>query len=68
MRTTARNAGPVCPDCAKPMRYDGGSMGWIRCNTKILTRNGGWHDEKGRHVKDDPLAGGQRRVDGLPLD
>jgi hypothetical protein len=50
------------------MRYDGGSMGWIRCNTKILTRNGGWHDEKGRHVKDDRLAGGQRRVDGLPLD
>jgi hypothetical protein len=66
--TKTRETGPPCPDCGQPMPYYGGSMGFLCCDTKILTRAGGWQDEQGRHVKDDRLAGGSRRVDGLPLD
>jgi len=52
-----------CPSCGKPMHYYGGSAGYICCDFKILYRLGGWFDEQGRHVLDDRLAGGTRRVD-----
>lgn len=55
---------PNCPDCGKPMEYYGGSSGFICCGWKILYRAGGWFD-KGMHIKDDRLAGGRRRVDGV---
>jgi len=53
----------LCPSCGKQMPYYGGSAGFICCEFKILTREGGWFDSRGRHVKDDRLAGGSRRVD-----
>lgn len=51
-----------CPSCGKQMTYYGGSAGFICCGLKILHRSDGWFDEQGRHVKDDRLAGGTRRV------
>jgi len=56
---------PRCPSCKKTMTYYGGSTGFICCQYKLLFRGGGWFDAKGKHVKDDRLAGGDRRVDGV---
>lgn len=55
---------PPCPTCGSPMTYHGGSAGFIHCEWKLLYRADGWFDAHGRHVKDDRLAGGTRRVDG----
>jgi hypothetical protein len=56
---------PACPECGEPMPYYGGSAGYIHCESKILYNQGGWFDSQGLHIKDDRLAGGRRRVDGL---
>lgn len=55
----------LCPSCRKPMPYYGGSGGFICCDFKILYNHGGWFDSQGRHIKDDRLAGGTRRVDAV---
>lgn len=55
---------PTCLTCGQPMTYYGGSAGFIHCEWKLLHREGGWFDPQGRHIKDDRLAGGTRRVDG----
>jgi hypothetical protein len=54
---------PQCPECGQAMPYYGGTAGFIHCGSKILYRSDGWFDDKGMHVKDDRLAGGDRRVD-----
>ena len=56
---------PPCPSCNKEMTYYGGSTGFICCEYKILLRSDGWFDAKGKHVKDDRLAGGDRVVEGV---
>jgi len=43
----------------------GGSTGYIHCGWKLLYRWDGWFDENGKHVRDDRLAGGTRRVDEI---
>ena len=55
---------PSCPTCGQPMTHYGGSGGYIHCDWKLLYRAGGRFGQEGRHVKDDRLAGGTRRVDG----
>lgn len=57
-------AGILCPSCGEPMPYYGGSAGFIHCGFKTLYRQDGWFDDQGLHVKDERLAGGDRRVDG----
>jgi hypothetical protein len=47
------------------MPFYGGTAGHIHCGYKVLYRLDGWFGEDGLHVKDDRLAGGDRRVDGL---
>lgn len=56
---------PRCPECDEPMNYYGGSVGYIHCDWKMLYRSGGWFDDSDYHVKDDRLAGGNRRVGGI---
>jgi hypothetical protein len=46
------------------MHYYGGTGGWVCCGWKILFRADGWFSY-GQHVKDDRLAGGKRRADGI---
>ena len=55
---------PNCPTCGRAMDDYGGSAGYMHCEWKLLYRDGGWF-ENGVHVKDDRLAGGTRRVDGV---
>jgi hypothetical protein len=52
---------PSCPDCGQPMRYYGGTYGWVCCSTKILHRADGWLDANGKHKDDPRLAKGGRR-------
>jgi hypothetical protein len=54
-----------CPSCGNPMHYYGGSAGFICCDYKVLFNDSGWFDRNGLHIKDDRLAGGTRRVDGV---
>ena len=55
---------PRCPTCGEYMTEYGGSAGYIHCGWKMLYRAGGWFDDNGWHVKDDRLAGGNRRIYG----
>jgi hypothetical protein len=54
-------APPTCADCEQPMRYYGGTHGWVCCSTKILHRADGWLDANGEHKDDPRLAKGGRR-------
>lgn len=58
---------PSCPECGEPMKYYGGTAGWIHCGYKLLYRAGGWfRDDPGRyknhHVQDERLSTGRRSV------
>jgi hypothetical protein len=55
----------TCPECGEPMRFYGGTAGYIHCGFRVLYREDGWFDQNDLHVKDDRLAGGDRRVDGV---